>query len=108
MTPQCIHGFLTAHCASCASCVHGQMASACVRCRSAVASRKAPQPVTAQLPQQHAGYDIIFEPEVSGWRYRAADSAGSPQSYRSAFLARKAVDQLGTAAVAVKKPAKRR
>jgi hypothetical protein len=64
--------------------------------------------VPAQLPQEHAGYEIFFEPAVSGWRYRAAESAASQLSYRSAFLARKAIDELATGTVAVKKPAKRR
>ena len=107
MTSQCIHGFLTEQCASCGPCIHGQMASSCVRCRSAVASRKAAQPVPAQLPQEHAGYEIFFEPAVSGWRYRAADGAGSSLSYRSAFLARRAVNELGAGAPAAKKPTKR-
>ena len=61
----------------------------------------------AQPPQQHAGYEIFYEPESSGWRYRAADSVDSPLSYRSAFLARKAIDELGTGAVATKKTTKR-
>jgi hypothetical protein len=63
----------------------------------------------AQLAQEHAGYEVFFETETSGWRYRTPDAAGSPLSYRSAFLARKAIDQLDTSvAVAVKKPTKRR
>ena len=46
----------------------------------------------------------------SGWRYRGPDEAASPLSYRSAFLARKAVDQLpegGTPVAAAKKASKK-
>lgn len=44
--------------------------------------------------EEHAGFEIFFVPAVNGWQYRAPDSEPSPLSYRSAFLARKAVDQL--------------
>ncbi|HEY6609425.1 MAG TPA: hypothetical protein VI277_09540 [Candidatus Limnocylindria bacterium] len=60
-------------------------------------TRKANQ-VAAPVPphEEHGGYEVYYEPEVSGWRYRTAESAPSRLSYRSAFLARKAIDQLGT------------
>jgi hypothetical protein len=44
----------------------------------------------------HGDYEVYFEPAVSGWRYRTSDDAPSRLSYRSAFLARKAIDQLGS------------
>ena len=108
MTSHCIHGFVPEHCASCRTCAHGQAAGACLRCRSAVTSRKATPPMVAELPQQHAGYEIFYAAEASGWRYRGADAAPSRNSYRSAFLARKAVDELGSQPVAVKTTARRR
>ena len=112
MTSSCIHGVPAEQCASCKTCLHGQAAGACVRCRSAALSRKAKAapPAVVDSPQQHAGYEIYFEPDVSGWRYRATDAAPSELSYRSAFLARKAVDQLASApaAVATKKASTKR
>ena len=94
MTSQCIHGFPPDQCASCRTCPHGQTTAACVRCRSSIVTRKPLAPAVAEPQQTHAGYEIFFEPAVSGWRYRGPDSAPSPLSYRSAFLARKAVDQV--------------
>src|SRR4029079_11294641 len=44
--------------------------------------------------EQHAGFEMYYEPAVTGWLYRGADAAPSHLSYRSAFLARKAVDEL--------------
>ena len=46
--------------------------------------------------EEHLGYEIFYVPAVSGWQYRDPDARQSPLSYRSAFLARKAVDQLPT------------
>ena len=108
MTSPCIHGFLPQHCASCRTCEHGQTASACLRCRTTVASRKAAAPPEVEPSHEHGGYEIFFEPEASGWRYRSSDAAPSRESYRSAFLAHKAVDQLGGVSVAVQKPKKGR
>ena len=104
MNSPCIHGLLPQQCASCRTCEHGQTASACLRCRTVLASRKTPAPVGVEPSQQHGGHEIFFEAAASGWRYRATDAAPSRESYRSAFLARKAVDQLS--AVAVENPAK--
>lgn len=109
MSLQCIHGFLIDQCVSCRSCPHGQMTSNCARCRSAVAPRSGSKaPVVAYPTEEHAGFEIFFEPAVSGWRYRGKDEAASPLSYRSAFLARKAVDDLGTADEAPSKKSKRK
>lgn len=72
------------------------MTSNCTKCRAPAPTRKASQVVGPVPPtEEHGGYEVYFEPEVSGWRYRGAESAPSPLSYRSAFLARKAIDQLG-------------
>lgn len=106
MSEQCIHGFPTQQCMSCRTCRHGQITSSCARCRAPVPTRKSAI-VAAPVPpaEEHGGYEVYFEPEVSGWRYRDPDSAPSRLSYRSAFLARKAIDQLGTQAE--EKPASR-
>ena len=117
MTSQCIHGFPTEHCMSCRTCPHGQMTSACIRCRSELAARRptrtVAQPAVRPESEEHGGYEVFYEPAVSGWRYRTPDSAPSRLSYRSAFLARKAVDQLGPdgeapAAPSAKRKAKRK
>ena len=94
---QCIHGFPNEQCMSCRTCPHGLVTTNCGRCRAPTVTRKANQ-VAAPVPPQeeHGGYEVYYEPEVSGWRYRTAESAPSRLSYRSAFLARKAIDQLGT------------
>ena len=107
MTTNCIHGFTTQQCTSCRTCAHGQTTGTCPRCRAAATSRK-PAAVAAQPSQDHSGFEIYYEAAVSGWRYRANEAAPSPLSYRSAFLARKAVDSLadgGTATAGA--PAKR-
>jgi hypothetical protein len=111
MIPLCIHGFQTDQCASCRACPHGLPVSKCGRCRSdAVAAsrrRVVPRhPANTEADSYH-GFEIVFTPDVNGWHYRAPDSSLSPMSYRSAFLARKAVDALGDAPV-TEKPRKRR
>jgi len=87
------------------------MASSCVRCRATLAARPSSKtPVASHPSEKHAGFEIFFEPAVSGWRYRGPDEAASTLSYRSAFLARKAVDQLpegGTPVAATKKASKK-
>jgi hypothetical protein len=100
MTQQCIHGFRTDECASCQTCPHGLTASRCGRCAAAStsAARRAAAAVEVHPSEEYAGFEIYFDAAVSGWYYRAADDdATSPTSYRSAFLARKAVDGLGNA-----------
>jgi hypothetical protein len=53
-------------------------------------------PSTAPQPSEtHAGYELYYDPAVSGWQFRSPDAEPSRESYRSAFLARKAIDALG-------------
>ncbi len=98
MTPQCIHGFRTDECASCQSCPHGLSVARCGRCAAAAASTRRAVPAAApQASEEYAGFEIFYDPAVSGWYYRAPEgAAASPQSYRSVFLARKAVDRVAT------------
>jgi len=101
MTELCIHGFRTEECASCRTCPHGLNAARCGRCVSAArAVSRRPQAVstTTYPTEEHAGFEIYYVPAVSGWQYRGADAAASLLSYRSAFLARKAVDELAARA----------
>ena len=107
MTTQCIHGFPASHCMSCRTCEHGQTATNCSRCRAASTARK-PVAVAAQPSEDHAGFEIFYEPAVSGWRYRSEDASPSTLSYRSAFLARKAVDALPDGATSAPTPAPKR
>jgi hypothetical protein len=109
MTSQCIHGFPDQQCAACRTCPHDVVASGCVRCRAvAAAPGRHGRTLSVVTPpsEEHAGFEIFYVPAVSGWQYRAPDSAPSRLSYRSAFLARKAVDEL-RATPAVKRSAKR-
>jgi hypothetical protein len=103
MTSPCIHGFRTEQCAACRSCPHGLVSSQCGRCIKAAstpAGRKALITAVRSYPsEQREGFEIYYEPAINGWRYRADESAPSVESYRSVFLARKAVDQLATEAV---------
>jgi hypothetical protein len=110
MNAPCIHGFRTEECASCRECKHGLPVSRCGRCRAAAstASRRAFVPGAAPEtpPATYQGYEILFSPAVSGWLYRAPDAAVSRESYRSEFLARKAIDHLSSEAPAP--PARKR
>lgn len=100
MTPACIHGFLADQCAACRSCPHGLAATRCGRCASAAQSRasRATRVKAAAAPghptEAHRGFEIYYVPELSGWQFRSPDSNASPLSYRSTFLARKAIDQI--------------
>ena len=104
MTPQCIHGFRNDECAACRTCPHGLSRARCGRCEAATAaaSRTRIRPTEEHPSQVYAGFEIFFDPAVSGWYYRPAeadaDSDASRQSYRSAFLARKAVDAIADGA----------
>jgi hypothetical protein len=91
-TPHCIHGFPAEQCVSCRACEHGLQFSACGRCRAPAVTRRVIEPTGDRSTQMHDGHEIFYDPKVSGWRYRATDAAASPLSYRSAFLARKAID----------------
>lgn len=107
MTAQCIHGFPTQQCVACRMCPHDQVTSSCARCRAESAVRRRTQPDVEHASEEHAGYEIFYEPAVSGWRFRGTDEAASALSYRSAFLARKAVDGLGDGGGPTRPAAKR-
>lgn len=101
MSGPCIHGFEAGQCASCRSCPHGLVASRCGQClaESATTSRAAAATDgSPPEPEDRHGWEIFYEPEVSGWRVRAPAAAVLPDSYRSLFLARKAVDHLAATA----------
>ena len=102
MTSPCIHGFRAEECAACRTCPHGLVSSQCGRCikaSSTPAGRKALISAVHSYPsEQREGFEIFYEPAINGWRYRADESAPSVESYRSVFLARKAVDQLAAQA----------
>ena len=91
MTLECIHGVPTQQCAACRTCEHGLMASRCGRCRAALAKKPAPG---AQPSEQYEHYEIFFVPAENSWYYRAPDEDGtvSRESYRSAYQARRAVN----------------
>jgi hypothetical protein len=99
-TSVCKHGFPIEHCASCRTCPHGLTASGCGRCLAATATasrrRLAPAPLEGTATHDHNGYQIFYVPEVNGWYFRGPDSETSAESYRSVFLARKAIDQLAS------------
>ncbi len=101
MTSPCIHGFRTEECAACRSCPHGLVTSQCGRCIKAASTpalRKAAINTHGNHPsEEREGFEIFYEPSLNGWRYRADESAPSVESYRSVFLARKAVDELAAA-----------
>jgi len=104
MSTECIHGFPAQQCASCRTCAHGQMTANCARCRATTTtrSRSASKVAEPERPSEdHAGFEIFYEPAVSGWRYRAEGASASVLSYRSAFLARKAADALPAGATDV-------
>ena len=99
MTSACKHGFPTEQCAACRTCPHGLTAGGCGRC-SAVAAAATRHRVRPTLDAHaaslvaHDGFEIYYAPEESGWHFRGPESVHSTQSYRSVFLARKAIDQL--------------
>jgi hypothetical protein len=102
MTPPCIHGFRTDECTACRTCPHGLVTSRCARCikaSSTPAGRKALLVAHGEHPsEERAGYEIFYVPALNGWQVRSDDEALSTESYRSIFLARKAVDDLAGAA----------
>jgi len=104
MTLLCIHGFQTDQCSSCRTCPHGLATDKCARCRAAAAAttrrRVAPAPAHEAGSETYNGFEIFYEPSLNGWKYRTPDDATSPLSYRSVFLARKAIDRLGSAETA--------
>jgi hypothetical protein len=98
MTSACKHGFPIEHCAACRTCPHGLTTSGCGRClaTAAAASRRrvTAAPTEGTATQDHDGFEIYYVPEVNGWQFRGPESPASPESYRSVFLARKAIDRL--------------
>ena len=77
-------------------CIHGFQAGQCSRClddasrRTAVAAAADPE-----VPSEQRGdWEIVYVPALTGWQVRAPDAEALPDSYRSLFLARKAVDAL--------------
>jgi hypothetical protein len=94
MSPRCVHGFPTEHCAQCRVCPHGLATSRCGRCNNAVAQRAAAKrPPPAQPAEEFRGFEIFFVPRERSWYYRAdADAPPSSESYRSAFQARAAIN----------------
>jgi hypothetical protein len=97
MSGLCIHGFEAGQCASCRTCQHGLVTSRCGQCQAASTARsRTARSTDASSPEPEArnGWEIFYAPEVSGWRVRAPEEAALPDSYRSLFLARKAVDHM--------------
>ena len=102
MTALCIHAFRADECAACRNCPHGLMTSRCSRCikaSSTPALRKAAiNSHGVHPPEEHAGLEIVYVPALNGWQILSDGAALSGESYRSAFLARKAADQLAVRA----------
>ena len=94
MSLNCVHGIPPTHCSRCRTCAHGLMTSNCGRCANAVLSRAAEKAVPAAQPsQEHRGYEVFFVPEERSWYYRDDPEAPLPEnSYRSAFLGKRAID----------------
>ena len=112
MSTDCIHGFPAQHCSSCRTCAHGQVTASCTRCRAKTTTRSRSATIAAdpeRPSEDHEGFEIFYEPAVSGWRYRSEGASASVLSYRSAFLARKATDALPAGATsAVAAPSSKR
>ena len=102
MQAPCIHGFRTDECTACRTCPHGMVTSRCARClkaSSTPAGRKALLVAHGEHPsEERHGFEIVYVPELSGWQVRSEDGAASEESYRSIFLARKAADDMASAA----------
>lgn len=97
MTERCIHGFDAQICASCRRCPHGLLDSRCAACNPKTAreatirlANDAPQP-----SEQHRGYEILYVAGERSWYIKAdADAPRSQASFRSAFQARRAIDEI--------------
>lgn len=102
MSSFCIHGFASDQCAACRTCDHGLITSRCGRCaadastprRTVAASRRATPEGDLPESEQRGDWEIFYVPALSGWQVRGPEEAVIPTSYRSLFLARKAVDDL--------------
>jgi hypothetical protein len=89
----CIHGFIPEHCAACRTCRHGFQTARCGRCSST--GRVTAMPAEAPRPSEaYEGFEIFFVPVERGWYHRAGDGTTSVESYRSAFQARRAINNL--------------
>jgi hypothetical protein len=97
MTDRCIHGFEAQTCASCRRCQHGILESRCATCSPRTAreatimlANNAPRPA-----EEHRGYLITYVPGERSWYIRAdADAPLSRHTFRSAFQARRAIDEI--------------
>ena len=100
MNSLCIHAFRSDECAACRTCPHGLVSSRCGRCLKAVSTPALRQKVIrdpgVHPAEEHAGFEIVYVPALNGWQIRADGAVASAESYRSAFLARKAVDGAAT------------
>jgi hypothetical protein len=74
------------------SCIHGFQQGQCATC-SPVDSRPADS-ATDGTSEERQGWEIFYVPAVSGWQLRSPEATVVPDSYRSLFLARKAVDHM--------------
>ena len=111
MTERCIHGFDAQHCASCRRCAHGLIESRCAECSAPTTARQAATMLANDGPrpsEEHRGYGIEYAAGERSWYIRAdADAPRSTVSYRSAFQARRAIDQILDAPVATSSKKKR-
>jgi hypothetical protein len=97
MTDRCIHGFEPQNCATCRRCPHGILESRCGVCAPRTAREASIMLANdeAKPSEEHRGYEILYAAGQRSWHYRAdEDGPVSTASYRSAFQARRAVDQL--------------
>lgn len=97
MTDYCIHGFDRQICASCRRCAHGLLEARCATCNPKTA-RQATLMLASEADrpsEEHRGYEISYVAGERSWYIRAdADAPRSQQSYRSAFRARRAIDEM--------------
>lgn len=83
MPPPCMHGFQPGQCASCRSAD-----------RPATVADGSKVNGSADDVEERQGWEIFYVPALTGWQVRAPESQALPDSYRSLFLARKAVDRM--------------
>ena len=96
-TDRCIHGFEEQHCASCRRCQHGLFESRCATCRPKTAREATIMLANdaARPAEEHRGYEISYGAGERSWYIRAdADAPLSQLTYRSAFQARRAIDEI--------------
>lgn len=97
MTDRCIHGFEAQTCASCRRCQHGILEARCAICAPRTARQATVQLANeaARPSETHRGYEISYVPRERSWYIRAEDETDPVKgSYRSAFLARRAIDAI--------------